>query len=92
MVVPSLRSEIGASKIMTRVMETVLLFTKDTLDGEFIGVKGYMETEIRKNKGSGIKRANSYLKTLNLSWDQIKNMERTEIKKKIRSIIMQRTV
>ena len=33
--VAALRSEIGASMIVTRIMETVLLFTKDTLEGDF---------------------------------------------------------
>ena len=59
MTVASLRSEIGASKVITRVMEMVLLFAKDTLDGEFTKVKGHMETEIKKNKGNWIKRANT---------------------------------
>ena len=31
--VAALRSEIGASIIITRIMETVLLFAKDTLEG-----------------------------------------------------------
>ena len=84
MAVASLRSEIGASKVITRVMETVLLFAKETLEGEFVKVKRHMETEIKKNKGSWINRANSYLETLKLSWEQIRKMDRIEIKQKIR--------
>ena len=31
--VASLRSEIGSSKVITRVMESVIMFAMDTLDG-----------------------------------------------------------
>ena len=40
--VASLRSEIGSSKLITRVMESVIIFTKDILDGEFPNVKGHL--------------------------------------------------
>ena len=80
----SLRSEIGSSKVITRIMETVILFAKDIWDGEFPEVKQHLEIEIKKEKGSWIKRANSYIQTLQLSWDQIKEMTRVEIKTKIR--------
>ena len=63
-------------------METVILFAKDTLDGEFPKVKGHLEMEIKKNKGNWIRRANKYIQTLQISWEQIKEMSRSEIKKK----------
>ena len=81
--VASLRSEIGASQIITRVMDTILLFAKDTLDGEFTKVKKHMETEIQKNKGNWINRTNKYLENLKISWEQLRKMDRKEIKIKI---------
>ena len=51
--VASLCSEIGSSKVITRIMETVILFAKDTLDGEFPKIKQHLETEIKKKKEVG---------------------------------------
>ena len=78
--VASLCSEIGSSKVITRIMETVILLAKDILEGEFPKVKQHLETEIKRGKGSWIKRANSYIQTLELSWRKIKEMTRAEIK------------
>ena len=82
--VAALRSEIGASMIVTRIMETVLLFAKDTLEGDFQRIKNYMEHEIVTEKGEWIKTTNRYLKTLNMSWEKLRSMDRSEIKKNIR--------
>ena len=82
--VASLRSEVGSSKVITRMMETVILLAKDIWDGDFPRVRQHLETEIKKGKGSWIMRTNSYIQTLNLSWEKIKEMTRTEIKAQIR--------
>ena len=82
--VAALRSEIGASKIMSRIMETVILFAKDTMEGEFKEVKGHMEKEIQVGKGRWIRRIHTYMQTLNLSWEKIKEMTRNQIKNQIR--------
>ena len=82
--VASLRSEIGASKILTRVMETMLLFAKDIWEGEFTKIKGHMEKEIEVGKGKWIKRINTYMQTLNLNWKKLKEMTRIQIKNQIR--------
>ena len=82
--VASLRSEIGSSKVITRLMETVILLAKDIWDGEFPKIKKYLETEIEKGKGNWIRRANTYMQTLNLSWTKIKEMTKIEIKAQIR--------
>ena len=82
--VAALRSEVGASKIISRVMETVLLFVKDTLGGEFIEVKECMEKEIQRGKGKWIKRVNNYMQTLNMSWEKMRELTRTQIKGLVR--------
>ena len=47
-------------------------------------LKKHMETEIQKNKGNWINRANKYLETLKMSWEQLREMDRKELKLKIR--------
>ena len=44
--VAALRGEVGASRMETRVVETVLLYAKDTLTGSFENVKIYMNHDI----------------------------------------------
>ena len=46
--VTTLRGEVGASKIESRVIETVLNFTRETLQGGFEQVKSYMEHDLEK--------------------------------------------
>ena len=41
--VAALRGEVGASRVETRVMETVLAFARDSLTGSFEKIKEYME-------------------------------------------------
>ena len=49
--VEALRGEVGASSVESRVMETVLVFERDTLQGKFENIKGYMENDLVTNKG-----------------------------------------
>ena len=49
--IESLRGEVGASMMSSRVMETMLSFMIDTLAGEFEKVKSYMLHEIETGKG-----------------------------------------
>ena len=48
--VAALRGEVGASRVESRVMETVLMFALDTLQGKFEQVKGYLNHEIATKK------------------------------------------
>ena len=48
--VESLRGEIGASMMQTRIMETMLLFIIDTLGSEFGDVKRLMNDTIERGK------------------------------------------
>ena len=49
--VESLRGEIGASMMLTRIMETMLLFVIDTLSRSFENMKKYMNDTIEKGRG-----------------------------------------
>ena len=50
--VESLRGEIGSSMMLTRIMETMLLFVIDTLSSKFEDMKIYMNDTIEKRKRS----------------------------------------
>ena len=62
----------------------VLLLTKVIKGRKAPNMVFLPRTDIKKNKVNWIKRANSYIGKLQLSWDQIREMSRTEIKRKIR--------
>ena len=51
--VETLRGEIGASSVESRIMETMLTFTRDTLQGKFVDIKGYMEHDLETGKEDG---------------------------------------
>ena len=49
--VESLRGEIGSSMMLTRIMETMLLFFIDTLSSNFKNMKKYMTDTIESGRG-----------------------------------------
>ena len=49
--IEALRGEIGASMIKSRIIETVLLFLVDTMNGEFSNVKTMMTDTLEKGRG-----------------------------------------
>ena len=49
--VESLRGEIGSSMMLTRIMETMLLFVIDTLSSKFEDMKRYMNDTIERGRG-----------------------------------------
>ena len=69
--ISALRGEVGASRVETRIMETILMFTKDTLTGTFRKVKEYMEHEKFTEKGIWIKTANTYREEIGMTWEQL---------------------
>ena len=82
--IESLRGEIGASMMTSRIIETMLSFVIDTLSGEFEKVKTYMLHEIETGKGQWMRAVNQYRSLLDISWEELKNMEKKELKIKIR--------
>ena len=71
----SLRGEIGASMMLSRIMEMMLLYVVDTLSSNFEDLKKYMNDEIEKDKGQWIKTINSYRIKLEISWDELNDIE-----------------
>ena len=82
--VAAIRGEVGASRVETRVMETILLFAKDTLTGRFEKVKDYMDHEKSTGKGNWTKTANNYREEIGVSWEQMLEMDRRKLKLQIR--------
>ena len=76
MAIAALKGEIGASRMETRVMETVLMYAKDTLGGTFEKIKDYMNHDMETGKGEWIRTAKTYLITLNMTWDQLLTKDR----------------
>merc|ERR1711913_174340 len=78
--VESLRGEMGASMVYSRVMETTLMYVVDTLTGKFQDVKNMMLHTIAKGKGRWFKAADEYREELKLSWEDFKTMDKKSLK------------
>ena len=61
----ALRGEIGAPRMESRIMETMLMYAKDTSTGSFEQVKMYME-HIQTGKVGWIRTVNTYLAKLGI--------------------------
>merc|ERR1711874_959448 len=82
--VESLRGEMGASMGRSRIMETMLAYAMDTLTGRFQEVKKMMKHTIDKEKGRWFKTINEYRIELNISWEDLENMDRASLKMIVR--------
>ena len=80
----ALRGEIEALRMETRLVETVLLFAKDTLTKIFEKVKDYMSHEKQTKKGEWIRTANAYRMELGITWENLIDIDRKQLKTKIR--------
>ena len=85
--VESLRGEIGASMMLTGIMETMLLYVIDTLSSSFENLKMYMNDEIEKGRGQWIKAINDYREKLEMSWDDLRNIDKKTLKEKSKNMI-----
>ena len=72
----SLRGEIGASAVRSRIMETFLAFIISVYKGKFNNLKLMMDDAIKRQKGKLFKAANKYRENLELSWNDINEMDR----------------
>ena len=70
--------------MLSRVMETMLLFVVDTLSSNFEQLKTYMNQEIEMGKGQWIRTINEYREKLGLSWIDMREIEKKTLKKRIR--------
>ena len=70
--------------MQTRIMETMLLFVVDTLSSSFNNTKKYMNDTILKGKSLWINSVNEYRTRLGITWDDLRVLNRDELKEKIR--------
>merc|ERR1711913_240800 len=82
--VESLRGEMGASMVYSRIMETMLTYVVDTFTGKFQDVKKMMLHTITKGKGRWFKAVSEYREELKLSWDDLKTMDKDRLKDMIK--------
>ena len=80
----TLRGEVGASSVESRVMETMLSFARDTLQGKFEDIKGYMEHDLITNKGRWAKMIQKYGQEIGIEQEELKTLSKKDIKDKVR--------
>ena len=80
----ALRGEVGASSVESRVMETMLVFARDTLQGKFENIRGYMEHDLVTNKGRWANMIQKYSQEIGIEQEELKILERKTLKEKIK--------
>ena len=63
--------EVGASRVEIRIMETILMFALDTLQGSFEKVKEYMNHDKETGRGKWIRTANNYRQEIGVTWEEM---------------------
>ena len=79
----SLRGEIGASMVKSRIMQTVLMYARDTMNSKFQNVKDIMKDVIDNEKGKWYKLANGYRSELGITWNDLEKLGKPALKKLI---------
>merc|ERR1711913_203259 len=82
--VDALRGEMGASLVESRIMETMLLYARDTMQGSFQNIKDMMEDTMVVKKGKWYVSMKEHMRKLSTSWDDLKEMPRAEIKRRVK--------
>ena len=82
--VETLRGEVGASSVESRVMETMLTFARDTLQGKFENIKEYMEHDLETGKGRWAKTIQRYEQELEIEQEELKIISKKELKDKVK--------
>ena len=82
--ISALRGEIGSSLMITRIMESKLLLTKNILEGSNSITKQILEAS-RKDKGNIFnKTLSEYLKKLSISYEELSILSKDNIKNRAR--------
>jgi len=82
--VDALRGEMGASLVESRIMETMLLYARDAMKGSFQNIKNMMEDTMTVKKGKWYNSMKDHLRKLNTTWDNLIEMPRAEIKRRVK--------
>ena len=78
--IEGLRGEIGASSVKSRIMESMLAFIINTNKSKFENLKHVMRYAITRKKGKWFRTVNKYREELDLTWNEIENMDRNTLK------------
>ena len=79
--VEGLRGEIGASLVKSRIMESMLSFIINTNKSNFTNLKEMMKDSIARKKGKWFRTVNKYREELDLTWNEIEDMDRITLKR-----------
>ena len=82
--VETLRGEVGASEVESRVAETILMFVRSTLQGEFEDIKSYMTHDLETGKGRWAREVKKLEQEFGLGQDELKTISKKELKDKIK--------
>ena len=77
--------EIGASMVKSRIMETMISYIIDVMKSSFINIKEMMIDMINKKRGKWYNTVNEYRNELGITWDDVLNMDKKNLKKVIRT-------
>merc|ERR1711984_15882 len=76
--------EVGASEVESRVAETILMFMRSTLQGEFEDIKSYMTHDLETGKGRWAREVKKLEREFEIGQDELKTISKKELKEKIR--------
>ena len=79
--ISAIRGEVGSSLMITRIMETKILLTKNILEGSNELTKQVLNESRMEKKGTYNKTLNGYLKKLNIQYEEISTLSIENIKK-----------
>ena len=79
--VAGLRGEMGASLMKTRVMKTTLQYVREVINGKFENIRNMMLDTIKMRKGNWYRVVSSYLRELEIEWEDIYSMTKEDINK-----------
>merc|ERR1711874_228176 len=74
----------GASMVSSRIMETMLLYALDSMQGNFSNIKDMMEDTIKVGKVRWYNSIKKYLDKLKINWDTLIKMPREELKIRVK--------
>merc|ERR1711874_799964 len=73
----------GASLVSSRIMET-MMYIIDTMKGDFENIKAMMEDTMKVKKGRWYTSIEKYMENLGISWEELKEMSREELKLRVK--------
>ena len=80
----TLRGEVGASQMKTRIIQGHLQYLRSTMQGTNELLKEVIRIQLEENKTKWAKTTTEYLRTVQLKDSELKNMDKNTLKNKLR--------